>query len=84
MRLKLKGLRNHLHKGPLWAQFEDGRVAVLEQGKVTQVEEDLGYKLLEKYPDILERVKAVSKPKADMNKQLTKYRNKMLVVNEDK
>jgi len=80
MKLRLLKLNNSLAKGPLIEQF-NGKTVMLVQNETTVVDDDIGWKILGKYPHLVEHVQRASvasvKPKADMTKNLTKYRNKM-------
>lgn len=76
-------LRNHLAKGPL---IDFGYK--LEQGVEVSVPDAIAYKFLDKYPDLVERRKGrsnpISKPRTEMKKELTKYRNKLKGRYKDK
>jgi hypothetical protein len=81
MILFLKGLKNHLAKGPI---VDFGYI--IHQKIPRSVPDDIGYKFLDKYPDIIRRVVTPrdTKPKTDMDKELTKYSNKQVGRYKDK
>lgn len=76
MRVKLHKLGNRLSKGPLVDKI-DGESVLLELGKPQTVEDRIGYKLLEKYPDFIEQIhKKIAKPKT--YKEYKEEKNKMV------
>jgi len=92
MQLELLKLNNHLAKGPLVENFEDGRTIILHQNVPKHIEEKYAWKLLEKYPHLIKRHKKNNaKPNAPEksikgpinNKMVSKYRDKVDAIKRE-
>jgi hypothetical protein len=92
MQVELLGLNNKLAKGPLVECFSDGKTIVLNQGEPKHIDDKYGWKLLEKYPDLIRKLKRLpTRPAAPeksvkgitKNKMVTKYRDKVDAIKRE-
>lgn len=85
MQIELLKLNNPLAKGPLVEKFSDGKTVILEQRQPKHIEDKYGWKLLEKYPNLLVRhTRKTRKPEAPEKSVKGKSKNKMISKYRDK
>lgn len=92
MQIELLGLNNPLAKGPLVESFSDGKTIILKQGVPKHIDDKYAWKLLEKYPDLIRKVKRPpTRPNAPeksvkgitKNKMVSKYRDKVDAIKRE-
>ena len=92
MQIELLRLTNPLAKGPLVESFPDGKTIMLKQGEPKHIDDMYAWKLLEKYPDLIRKVKRPPiRPNAPeksvkgvtKNKMVSKYRDKVDAIKRE-
>ena len=92
MQVELLRLNNHLAKGPLVELFPDGKAIILHQKTPKHIDDKYGWKLLEKYPDLIIRhTRKTRKPETPeksvkgrtKNKMVSKYRDKVDAIKRE-